>query len=162
MCLVCFNFWLDDDRIPEFRCSHVKTAAAAVVYGWWGDEWIHMCLGTPPFTVDGFKRGSVNRPWHRSRPTAAARPWIMQGGNLKKKTKKKRLPPWRKLHWKSALGETRRQMTHGFVQATLQRLCDVPLLPVIDKIFLAFFNPCFFIPHLCVKEWPLPGSRPFF
>lgn len=43
-----------------------------------------MSLGTPLFTANGFTSGSVNRPWHRSRPTAAARPWIIHGGKFKK------------------------------------------------------------------------------
>ena len=43
-----------------------------------------MSLGTPAFTANGFASGSVNRPWHRSRPAAAARPWIMHGGEFKK------------------------------------------------------------------------------
>ena len=42
-----------------------------------------MSTGSLAFTANGFTSGSVNRPWHRSGPPAAASPWIMHGGKFK-------------------------------------------------------------------------------
>lgn len=114
-----------------------------------------MSLGTPPFTANGFTSGSVNRPWHRSRPTAAARTWIMHGGKFKKW-----LPASRRLHWNSVFGESQRQILHGFYRSW--NICVLQSSSALKEVFatcrrqiiLGFILLLFFI---YTAAWELEG-----
>lgn len=70
-----------------------------------------MSPGTALFTANGFTSGSVNRPWHTSRPTAAASTWIMHGGKFKNDFRLRG-----GFTESSAFRQTRRQTHRGLLQ----------------------------------------------
>lgn len=79
---------------------------------------------------------SVNRPWHRSGPTAAASTWIMHGGKFwkKEKGKKKRLPASRRFHWErdGERGSSASGGSHGRIQrraASQRHIASLALRP---------------------------------
>lgn len=103
-------------------------------------SFLEMSCGTPPLPANGFTSGSVNRPWHRSRPTAAARPWIMHGGKFQKMTSALNEALLKLCFWRKSEAEPSRSW-NIFVQTVLQsRSCNMPrCLRVLNKLFLALF-----------------------
>lgn len=113
-----------------------------------------MSPGTALFTANGFTSGSVNRPWHTSRPTAAARPWIMHGGKFKMTSgfEEASLKPrfFEKLRSRQRQGllqelkyfRSASSSKHSCLKSSLCSLQHDFLLCVVSSLFLALFYFC--------------------